>query len=384
MVKGTAKIKENASQITKSAVKMTKNAADVKNDAKVVGRGGALLWNAILKGVHKTVKVVLKLMPFIIALMMFLYGAARLYNGISGEQSFTNYWYVYISSILMVVCGILMAVFYKAPMTTLIGFFTIGIASNRLLQGIYMFFQHPDSDVLMFAYLIISLIFIALATNMLISSSFYFRGISRKRRGMLISGILFLIFELVQIVLFLRSGMSLPEIFQTYPSEILRIALYVVYIILLSTEEIRNRELLEHQSRALDGIRTTYLCDPFARIDRQEAVKVANLYGNWDMWKDKRGWGPVEYEYRFVIKNRNDHTFVTVQKWKGCDRMYFTAAKNHHGSLLDANRFAVDKILLDGTPEECTNIRFFNNEGLYIQVPVRDRKENDLDDGHIQ
>ena len=161
-------------------------------------------------------------------------------------------------------------------------------------------------------------------------------------------------------------------------------ALYCVYIFLLSSEEIRSRELLEHQSRALDGIRTTYICDPNAHIDREVAIDVANINGNWGMWKDKRGWGPVEYEYRFTIKNRHDHTYVTVQKWNDSDRLYFTVAKNHHGSLLDANRFAVDEILLDGSPEECNNIRFFNKEGLYIQIPVQDRKENDIDDRHLQ
>ena len=275
---------------------------------------------------------------FILAALMILIAASHTYDVLSGiSQPHIS---SFIGYAIIIACGAAIILDRNRDLPRSVGFYAIGLGFYRFFTSASHLVPHNDMNLLFYAIM-------ALGLNMALSGRAYILGKSRARLTMMGGSIAFLLLALVMLTYVYSGTRDIVYVIETQRNTFLLALMYFVFILILDSEKLRNRDWLEVHSRTLDGIRRTYLLQEDASISLSDAESLAG--GGWATVDDG---GPVESEISVGIRNGSGFSCLTAQRWKGSDDVHITLADHCSGTIMQASRFAVNGILLkDGRLE---------------------------------
>ena len=330
----------------------------------------------------------------LIAVIMIFYGTTRLYTVavLHGEEdwldSFRMAW-------LMVFGGdlelghVTHLVYWPGPIIFIIGGFLILMDHRRSFirsVGLYAFAMGvvrigmalPLMRSLAPPTVALGWIIFILAANLVFSGYSMLSGTTRGRWGMIGGslGMMAIYMEYFALIMFAYIGIVgdsmgnvIIMIFRDYPNIVVTCIMYAFLIWLLDTDEIRYGDKLTRHIAILQSIDNTYRSVELMTIRRKDAAALMNM--DSPRWRDPADGGPAEKEFKFQSNTRMGTSYVTVQKWRDKDELFFTMSAWRKGTSVMAERFAVSKIIPDDEDlEKCTTLNLMGRNRQVIPVTV--------------
>ncbi len=217
-----------------------------------------------------------------------------------------------------------------------VGLFALLLAVQRFYVKFINFSWDDSTFTVLF-----NLYFMGLAVNLMITGTSFMFGKVIRRTSMMITSILMAMYEFM-VMEFLSQPPSADGANIYYACLTCLTAMYLCIAGLMDVDVIRNSTRTARYSKALESFRNEYQYDRGSAVSHEVARALVDRTS--PLWRPGPG-GPVEAELRFVIEGFSTVTYVIVQKWYGDDRLFFTI-HDTPGSILYANRFAVDAIML--------------------------------------
>ncbi len=273
----------------------------------------------------------------------------------------------YLSLFASTVFAILILIDQSNNVNRAVGLYAMAIGIDRIVKWTDSL-NPPHGIVFVFA-----IVMIGFCVNLIVTGFFFLRGYVRCRPGMMF-GTCVLFFLNGAWILFMMFNLEIP--FETialeYPDTIVLLFIYALLIYMLNTEQIRKSSDEERYDSVLSSIRKITACEEGSLITKQTADVLSKAFDNRSEWKKIEN-GPAECEYDFtIIHTVGDYSYVTVQKWKDNDNLFFTVSDHKEGTIIDAYRFNVD--VIDESVDD-TGRRFismYNKDGLFIRLMVRE------------
>lgn len=308
----------------------------------------------------------------VMGVMLIYYSTLTFYSSYVVNEGNVG-WNIYLSVVLMMIFATLILVDLKNHINRAIGFYALAIATNRILK--YIEYLDPPSG----AIFVFSLVMIGIAINLCITGISFIKSTARGRGGMVAATSIMLILTVCSLLYVMKNGyldippLSIQDVIEYIPDTLALIVLYIMLICMLSTETIRMSSKDERNNRIMNMIRLTDACGSTAHIARSDAVVLSNAFTDRSAWKRYSDHGPVESEFKFrIIHDIDDYSYVTVQKWKTAETLYFTISDHDEGSVLNAYRFHSNqiKIIDDGY-----TLVMFNDEGMVTRISISEDEE---------
>lgn len=309
----------------------------------------------------------------IMGIMLILYGIVH-FRITDFTQNFAGLM-DFVGTILVVVCAVLILIDLSFSLTRAIGLYAIGVGGSRVLSSL----DSLTNGEAVFA--MANLVIAVTALNLCYKGYLFMKGMPEKRFSMIISSmIMIIIYSLMIVYIWRVFELPVEDMYEMFRNVGVRIFMLLVLIVMLSTEAVRNSTKSERYARLLNGIAHSNAYNRKAYIGRNVAKKLCRGFTDTSGWTPMDGHGPVQYELRFrMVNDVNDVTFVTVQRWKDSDLMYFTITDHKEGAILNAYRFSAVRIVPNGDIENCDSIFVFGSDGESLQLRVWNRKNSITD-----
>jgi len=212
--------------------------------------------------------------------------------------------------------------------------------------------------------LLFGLIFIGLGLNLMLTGVSFTIGKVIRRTSMMITSIALVVFELFKFEIVSYIEYDEQDLMTAYILyKVCLIGMYLCIIGMMDSEDVRGSIKDARYANTLNTFRNERQHDKGTSVTRDVAQALTDYSS--PLWKPGPG-GPVEAELPFVIKGYSTNSNVVVQRWKGDDRLFFTIHEDP-GSILFANRFAVDRIELQEN-----RIHMIGKGGIDAVLWVRD------------
>lgn len=308
----------------------------------------------------------------VMGVMLIYYATMTFYSAYTIKEGNVG-WNDSLSVIFLMIFATLILVDLKSHINRAIGLYAFAIATNRILKyGEYL--NPPQGIVFVF-----SLVMIGMAVNLLITGMSFINSTARGRGSMIATTTIMLTLTAGSLLYTMKNGffgmppLSIEDVIHYTPDTLALIVLYIMLLCMLSTDTIRKSSKGEKNNRVMNMIRLTDACGSTSYITRSDAVTLSNAFSDRSAWMKYNDHGPVESEFKFrIIHDIDDYSYVTVQKWKGSERLYFTISDHDKGSILNAYRFYSDQIkILD----EGKTLVMFNNDGMITRMSINDNAE---------
>lgn len=307
------------------------------------------------------------LMTKVMGVMLIYYSTLTFYSVFTVNEGHVG-WNVSLSVILMMVFATLILVDINNHINRAIGFYAMAIATNRILR--YCEYLNPPSGIVF----VFSLVMIGMSINLAITGISFVGSTARGRGSMIATTTIMLILTAGSLMYVMKNGiLDLPpftvqDVIEKTPDTLALIVMYVLLICMLSTETIRMSSKDEKNNRVMNMIRLTDACGSTSHISRTDALVLSKAFTDRSTWIKYNDHGPVESEFKFrLIHDIDDYSYVTVQKWKDSERLFFTITDHDKGSILNAYRFYSDQMEVI---EDGSTLVLFNENGMIIRISI--------------
>ena len=300
--------------------------------------------------VHST-----KVLVIAMALFMLVYSVACIFLQLDSDMFGGDL--IIVAFAITTVMSVLTIFTKKIDVFRLVGLFALMLAIQRFYVKFIGFSWDNNTYTVLF-----DLYFMGLAINLMVTGISFTFGKVIRRSSMMITSILMAIYEFI-VLEFFSAPPTVGEAGFYYAYLICLIGMYLCIAGLMDVDLIRNSTRNARYSRSLEAFRNEYQYDRGSAVTHEVARALVDRSS--PLWKPGTG-EPVEAEMRFVIEGFSTVTYVIVQKWYGDDRLFFTV-HDSPGSILFANRFAVDGIRL--TDRKLTLV---GKDGTNATIWVRD------------
>ena len=270
-----------------------------------------------------------------------------------------------VSTVATVFLATLILIDFSFNLNRTMGLYAMSLGISRIFKyGSHL----GDGTGITFAY---SLVMFGFAINMCVTAYTYLVNSVRGRFGMMFNSTVTLILSVCQILyISLVENKGFQYVLVNDPDSISIIVLYVILLLMLTSAPIRMNTKGEKNVRTLNQIRLTHTCSPKSRILQKDADVLVKAFDDRSEWR-KVCSGPVECEYKFrIIHKVEEYTYVTVQKWKDSNEIYFTLSDHLEGSITDAYRFKIDMIYIKTDGSKAPMLVMQNNDGLFMRVNI--------------
>ena len=298
---------------------------------------------------------------FVLSIMMLVSGMVYIFEVYEGNQTFRPT--TILGFVVMMICAIAIISDKNRNLPKSVGLFAIGMGSYRALSVVYHLEPHSQLNLLWY-------VFIALGLNLVISGRAYLKGSSRARPTIMIGAATMVLVNVILIYAFKNMGMSMKAIFDSYPMLFLQTMMYIVFLIILDTEELRSKDWLEVHNRLMSSIRRTYLIDNTASISTEGAEGICSGFSDRHGWITLNDGGPAESEFRTEISNGDSESFILAQKWKGSDDVFITMSDHQSGTLIQASRLTAVDAESDGS-----ELLIFSANGEVLRFRIEKEEE---------
>ncbi len=311
--------------------------------------------------------------PQFLALTMIAYGLVALYGNLSlylewqGNISINDTIIVSISNILVLLGGIVILCRRKITILKAAATYLISVGVGKVLY--YMPNLMSDS---IYLYLF-GIVMLILSINLIARGVSFYRG---DPRNIITTTVCILAFVLLYSVLFALtlyySEGPLLDMALSQTELILSIFLYLVFLGILDTSEIRTRSGSERIDEGINSVRRGYCASENTCISDTEAETIRNGFSDMGGWSVIDDQSPVSHEYTFIISGEFSNSEVTVQRWKGSEELYFTIADSFRGSVLFARRFSANRctVVTDPSDEDNSWLYLYDRKGSFLRFRI--------------
>ncbi|MCQ2070704.1 MAG: hypothetical protein MJZ68_06210 [archaeon] len=313
----------------------------------------------------------------VMAVLLCAYGVYELYSLAIDNMNF--YWFRPLEALAFIVCGSMILLDRRRKYVRSVGFYAIAMGISRVLSSLPYMQDIDDIGEMFFIeeliargfpVAIVGVVFLAIGMNTLLSGAMFLTGTARGKHSMQISAVVMSLLYIEMIVFLLKSGYPYDYLLEYETFVFIRILMYFFLVWLLDTREIRYGDKVSKHFQFMSAIDNTYRSRDVLSISEEDA-SVLCAGPSSDGWYTLDDGGPVEKEFRFTSTSIAGDTFVTVQKWKGSDRLYFMLSAYDSGTVVYADRFSIDKVFLNGPDMAGSDtVRMLGPEKLYVQIGI--------------
>lgn len=324
----------------------------------------------ITEGVRHSVDIALVKVNIILAVMMIIFSVSEIYIYMVSDTLKITF---LIGNVALIICSLLIILDRDRNLLRTTGLMAVGIGMYRIFSHISSVHPHDLNSLP-------PLIIVILGINLVYSGTRYIKGVSRGRVTMIASMIGMIAMMSFVFIILMMIGMPFIDCIKQMPNIFAMIVLYVMFIGVLDSEPLRSHDIMEIQNRALDGMRRTITQYPGTGVYEDEAEILIRTFTDRSSWTIVDDDGPVECEHIFKVGDGKEWAYVTMQKWKGSDKIHMTVSDHDRGTLIQAFRFDADSLFIDGEGVEDSNqITFVGSKGCH-SIAIRHISESDREE----
>ena len=188
-------------------------------------------YHALRNAVRKGTDLIFNKLTLILGVFMLIYGVfGEIRNIDNGEPL-----YILASYIPMIICGSLVILDAHRSINFATGMYAIGLGLSRVIANVFVTFL--DESVYMF---FLSLGITIVGANMVYSGVRYLGGNTRTIALIIIGTVLLMFISVLRLYMYTIAVLDPYEVFKAGVSNIAIIALCLLYIALVCTENVRN------------------------------------------------------------------------------------------------------------------------------------------------
>ena len=272
-----------------------------------------------------------------------------------------------ISNCFFIIGGIVTLVFFSNNVRRAIASSLMGLALANLIHYVPQLFSDSMLDYGMaFVFVLAAIVLIYYSISIVFSPT------ASSLKAVILLAVIAAV-DLIPIILAIHKGTFFVEIFTSYSDDVVRVIMYATIMVILMTKDMKLETFQKRLRRNAEYLFSAMGTDPLTYINRYGVRAI--------MSDDDVGWrhldhGPIEMERVVPLENRIRVTELFLQRWKGDPRLHLTVRNRNSHSYVIAMSMVVEKIVLDAdTIAEATRIRLYGQEGVFIEIMIRDPVE---------
>lgn len=305
----------------------------------------------------------------IMAILLILYSLFGLYRTITHGEEFS----VAVAHLLPLICSILIILDSHRSVFFAVGLYAISIGGSRAVT--YFTYMMLAESYDFYVYLVMTL----MGANLFYSGYRYIIGQSRSIYSILLGTLFFIVVLAIELVVDLQSMESLFDYLNNNKTQIVLLGLYLIYMCLVWTDQIRSSMIMAHTNSILQGLRLASVRGLDFSVHKPVMDDIQRFYAKDPSFNvpadiDK---GPVFAEYNFQIYDRSLAGYGRLQRWDYKDGpVYLTISDHSEGSYINPYVFEIRKMVFEDPILTIT----FSDHGM---ASFRTRVPED-DDGPIR
>lgn len=257
--------------------------------------------------------------------------------------------------------GLFFLVFRWVDKITSLAIMSMAIASYAIL---FFFFGLFSSDILK---IITASVVLVVASLCIIMSLLLYAGDKYNTVRLKFIVIIIAVLYVTPLLLEFRSKSDMVYILEHNVNHIMFIALVISTYLALTDPAIRyynTKFRLEYNVKILNYS----LCNiPDAYIFRKD---LRNLLDD-SKWRENDP-GSMMKEKSVVIHVGDTRSILSIQKWNDTGKTTGELAHNKGETYVQAHRFTIDKMVLDGSIDDCTMLTMYDDKGFFTRIMVAD------------
>ncbi len=301
---------------------------------------------------------------FILALAMLISGIFSIYIDLS-ELSEPKVEEHMIASVLMVIIAFYIFLDKKRNPLRALGLYIISIGVTRVIVSLGSL-NSIASDEQFY----IGLVFFILGARLAAAGYSFYKGTSKNTLNMSIASYLVLLSYILVLAAYLHGNYTIESLIQNNYQTFVFIFQYMVYIMVLTSDEIQKNTVVEKIHSSISGIEHTVCVDPEARVNREDLLRINSGLSKPSEWTAVNDGGPAEYETTITLSGFvNNH--ILFQKWKDREFVYATIIPNSTGTFMPGRSMKVDSIIPEnGSLEDCESFYFKGPDGIVAKLGI--------------
>ncbi len=278
--------------------------------------------------------------------------------------------FVVVSNIIIALFGAVVFLDRKKSKMRAIGLYSMALGLARVVRSIPEALSPSDIPF------VTGIVMIVLGLILLYSGLKYYTGTSRNTLIMRYVAYAIVATYALQIAMYFHSGGTFDGFIEVYRGTALYLAMYIVYVIILSNKEIWSNTPTGRTRDDIHAVKCRISIDSGSIIGRDDLVTLKTGLTDRSSWTKLRNC-PVESETFLTLKRSDEHLSVLLQKWIGCEGIHMTFLRNRDDSFLCTEGLVVTNVV----PEDCDSIsdcryvRLYSVEGQFIRLAVGDEVE---------
>ena len=291
-------------------------------------------YHALRNAVRRGTDVIFNRLTLILGIFMLIYGVFGEIRNIDNGEPF----YILASYIPMMICGSLVILDAHRSIIFATGMYAIGLGLSRVIANVFVTFL--DESIYMF---FLSLGITIVGANMVYSGIKYLGGNTRTIALIILGTVLLMIISVIRLYMYTIGVFDLYEIIKAGVSNIAIIALCLLYIALVCTENVRNGTSLAQINRVFSGYGVAQGTISNASMKKDVCDEIVKFFGDSSEFAKEGDSGPVYAEYEFPCRDGPVDVYGNLQRWNGPKGdVYLSLSMSKGGSAFDVKPFKVE------------------------------------------
>ncbi len=270
--------------------------------------------------------------------------------------------FMLLGRVLMILFGILIVMDPRKNKLRAVGLYAIALGLSRMIHAV----SYLSSESYLFGAVIA-----LLGISLIYCGQSYFRGTSKNPRNLKLIAYAMMISYIVMMAFFFHYGGSVRDFLEQHYDIFPLMAMYGVYIIILSSDEIRVNSPMDKLYGTVRSIRENVHADPQSSISRNDAIMIYKGMKDRSSWKRSDDDGPVESEILIDITHSKDRKTMIIQKWRDQNGLNATIVNDPDGAFIQCYRFNFTNVEPEnGDIDTCKYIRLYGEDEIFARLLV--------------
>ncbi len=294
-------------------------------------------YHALRNAVRKGTDVIFGKLTLILGVFMLIYGVVGIVRNFDNGEPI----YVIASFIPMIICGSLVVLDKHRSINFATGMYAIGLGLSRVIAYFFVTFLEESNYLF-----ILSLVITIVGVNMVYSGVKYLGGNTRTIALIIIGTVVLMLTSIFRLYLYTIGVTDPYEIFKVGASNIAIMALCLLYIALVCTENVRNGTSLAQFNRVFSGYGVAQGTISNASLKEDVCDDIVEFFEDSSRFaKVGADSGPVHAEYGFNCRDGPVELYGTLQRWNGPKGdVYLSLSTFKEGSFFDVRPFSVEGV----------------------------------------
>jgi len=291
-------------------------------------------YHALRNAVRKGTDLIFCKLTLILGIFMLIYGVFGEIRNIDNGEPF----YILASYIPMIICGFLVVMDAHRSIYFATGMYAIGLGLSRVIANVFVTFLEENNYLFL-----ISLLITIVGANMVYSGVRYLGGNTRTIALIIIGTVVLMIMSFIRLYLYTFGVTDPYEIFKEGASQIAIMALCLLYIALVCTENVRNGTSIAQFNRVFSGYGVAQGTISNASLKKDVCDDIVRFFGDSSEFVKEGDTGPVYAEYKFPCRDGPVDVYGNLQRWNGPEgEVYLSLSMFKGGSAFDVRPLRVE------------------------------------------